>query len=73
MLNVWSSSQGYFSPKSSMVSKQPMSPTSSSDIEHKPSTNKNKVHGKKEKVKLPCMLCMGDHFTHHCTHKDEAS
>ena len=56
-----------------MVSQQPMSPTSGNHVEDKPSTNQNKVKGKKEKVKFPFMLCMGGHFTHHYSHKDEAA
>ena len=68
-----SSSQGSSFPESSMVSQQPMSPTSRNHIGDKPSTSKNKVPGKREKVKFSCKLCMGDNFTHHCPRKDEAS
>ena len=56
-----------------MVSHQPMSTTSSNHFEDKPSTNKNKVQGKKEKMKFPYMLCMGDNLTLHCPLKVEVS
>ena len=73
VLKVWSSSQGSSSLNPSIVSQQPMSPTSGNHVEDKPSTNENEVQGNKEKVKFPCILFMGYHFTHHFPHKDESS
>jgi hypothetical protein len=52
------------------------SSTSSASTRHvgdAPSISDVKVGKKKTTVKLPCMLCEGDHYSHICPHMDEAS
>jgi hypothetical protein len=50
-----------------------MSSASVSDVNDTPSTSDVQVGKKKKTVKFPCMLCKGNHYSHHCPRMDEAS
>jgi hypothetical protein len=50
-----------------------MSSASARHASDAPSTSDIKVGKKKMIVKLPCMLCEGDHYSHLCPRMDEAS
>jgi hypothetical protein len=50
-----------------------MSPASAGHASDGPSTNDNKVGGKKGKVKFPCKLCNRNHHTYHFPYIEEAS
>ena len=53
---VWSQSQGDLVPKLPLSSQHPSSPTSTSHAGDQPSTNDNKVKGRKGRVKFHCRL-----------------
>ena len=61
---MWARSQGAFVPKSPMSSQHPLSPTSIIHVGDQPSTNDNKVEGKKGRVKFPRKLFLGSHLTY---------
>jgi hypothetical protein len=52
---------------------QPMSSNSEQHVDDLPSTSHDTIGKKKSRVKLPFMLCTGNHLTHLFPHMDEAS
>jgi len=52
---------------------QPMLLVSGHHSDDSPSMRDNNVEGKKGRVKFPCRLCGGTHYTHLCPRMDEAS
>jgi hypothetical protein len=50
-----------------------MSSAFDSDVNDTPSTSDVQVGKKKKTMKFPCMLCKGNHYSHHCPHMDKAS
>ena len=50
-----------------------MQPDTENHIGTKLYTSENKDWEKREKLKFPCKLCMGEYLTHHFPHVEEAS